>query len=102
MRRDPWQALADPTRRKIIDVLSNDPLTINEIVGHFEISRPAISKQLKILQESSLIEIHSSGRERTCSLALHNLEEVYTWVKKYEAFWLDKLDNLEKYLDKKE
>jgi len=101
MRRDAWQALADPTRRKIIEVLAEKPLSVNEIVDHFDISRPAISKQLKILQESSLIDIHSSGRERKCSLSLAPLQEVQEWVNRYEQFWLTKLDRLGDYLDEK-
>ena len=102
MRRDPWQALADPTRRRIIEILKEEDLTINEIAGHFDISRPAISKQLKILHESNLIEIEKSGRERSCALTLSGLEEVYEWVKQYESFWLTKLDRLEKFLDDKQ
>lgn len=100
MRRDPWQALADPTRRKIIETLSDEPMTINEIAERFTISRPAISKQVKILEESRLIFIQKQGRERTCSLSLEGLEEVHLWVQQYESFWLNKLDSLEDYLSK--
>ena len=99
MRRDPWQALADPTRRRIIEILKDQRLTRNEIACHFDISRPAISKQIKILNESNLIQIEVSGRERSCSLTLAGLEEIHEWVQQYEAFWLNKLDGLERYLD---
>lgn len=98
MRRDPWQALADPTRRKIIEVLHTAPQSVNTIAKNFDISRPAISKQLKILEESSLIIIHQEGRERICQLTLTPLKEVFKWVKQYEFFWIDKLDNLDDYL----
>ncbi len=98
MRRDPWQALADPTRRQIIEVLSKEPLTINAIAENFNISRPAISKQLKILEASTLIKIEQKGRERICSLSLAPLEEVAIWVKQYELFWLNKLDRLDDFL----
>lgn len=101
MRRDPWQALADPTRRKIIEVLTDGELTVNTIAQHFDISRPAISKQLKILEESTLIKIHTIGRERICSLSLEPLEEISDWIRTYEVFWLSKLDKLEKHLKKK-
>lgn len=100
MRRDPWQALADPTRRKIIEVLHAAPQSVNTIAANFDISRPAISKQLKILEESALISIHQEGRERICQLTLTPLEDVFKWIKQYEFFWLDKLDKLEDYLDK--
>lgn len=98
MRRDPWQALADPTRRQIIEVLSKAPQSVNTIAENFKISRPAISKQLKILEESALITIQKQGRERVCTLALAPLEEVFNWVSQYELFWLNKLDNLDTYL----
>ncbi len=100
MRRDPWQALADPTRRQIIEVLTEQELSVNSIVEQFDITRPAISKQLKILQESALIHIEKRGRERVCSLSLAPLEEVFQWVQQYENFWLKKLDNLDDYLNK--
>ncbi len=102
MRRDPWQAIADPTRRKIIDTLSAGSMTINEIAEQFDISRPAISKQLKILNESKLIDITSQGRERNCTLTLEGLHEVNSWIKQYERFWIDKLDRLDTYLNQKE
>lgn len=100
MRRDPWQALADPTRRQIIEVLSKAPQTVNSIAENFDISRPAISKQLKILEESALVNIEKQGRERLCTLTLAPLQEVQTWVAQYETFWLKKLDKLDDYLKK--
>ncbi len=102
MRRDPWQALADPTRRQIIEVLNKAPQSVNTIAENFKISRPAISKQLKILEASALITIEKQGRERICTLALAPLEEVYKWVRQYELFWLDKLDDLEAHLKEQE
>lgn len=102
MRRDPWQALADPTRRQIIEVLFKEQLTVNDIANNFQISRPAISKQLKILEESSLITIEKQGRNRVCSLSLESLKEVFMWVQQYETFWLGKLDKLDNYLAQQE
>jgi len=100
MRRDAWQALADPTRREIISTLSDGGRTINAIAEKFQSSRPAISKHIKILEESALVQIEKNGRERICHLTLEPLEEVYTWVKEYEKFWHNKLDNLDAYLSK--
>jgi len=99
MRRDAWQSLADPTRRQIIEILSESPMTINEIAEHFSISRPAISKQVKILSEASLLTISQEGRNRTCHLSLAPLKEVYDWIDQYQSFWLNKLDRLDEYLD---
>lgn len=101
MRRDPWQALADPTRRKIIEVLATEPLSVNNIVAHFEISRPAVSKQLKILEACDLITIQKEGRENICTLSLEPLEDVSKWIQRYEYFWIDRLDRLDRYLKKK-
>ena len=98
MRRDAWQAVADPTRRKMIELLSKDDLQINDIADQFEISRPAVSKHLKILEQSDVIKIRNIGRERICSLRAESLREVYQWVQQYEKFWLQKLDDLEDYL----
>jgi len=100
MRRDAWQALADPTRREIIKILTAKPLSVNEVAMKFDISRPATSKHIKILEESKLLKIENKGRERICHLSLEPLTEVYNWVKEYEHFWLHKLDNLEEFMSK--
>ena len=63
MRRDVFQAIADPVRREILALLANDALTVNAIAQNFEISRPAISKHIKILSECGLIIINRKGRE---------------------------------------
>lgn len=101
MRRDPWQGLADPTRRKIIEILASEPHSVNRIVAHFDISRPAISKQLKILEACELISIQKNGRENICTLSLEPLEDVSNWIQQYEYFWVNKLDHLSEYLKKK-
>jgi len=101
MRRDAWQALADPTRRQIIEILHDAPQSINTIAENFEISRPAISKQVKILEESNLIQIDTHGRERICTLTMEPLQEIFDWVQQYENFWLSKLDRLDDFLNTK-
>jgi DNA-binding transcriptional ArsR family regulator len=103
MRRDPFQAIADPTRRAIISKLAGKPMNLNEVAGNFDISRPAISKQIKILVECGLVRIDQRGRERYCAVQLQNLSEVSDWMEPYRKFWTYKLDALEKFLveDKK-
>lgn len=102
MNRDPFAAIADPTRRAIIDLLAQQELNINQISEHFSaISRQAVTKQLKYLEDSGLVNIEKSGREKYCHLALENLEEVNSWLKQYEKFWNNKLDKLGDYLKKK-
>jgi Predicted transcriptional regulators len=98
MRRDVFQAIADPTRRQIIGLLANNTLTLNGVAENFDISRPAISKHIKILTECGLVAITRQGRERYCDVNLNKLKEVNDWVSQYRAFWSKKLDALEDFL----
>jgi DNA-binding transcriptional ArsR family regulator len=98
MRRDVFQAIADPTRRGIINLLAQESLNLNAIADRFDISRPAISKHIKILTECGLITIHQQGRERVCEAKLDSLQDVTKWAEQYRTFWEGKLDSLEIYL----
>jgi DNA-binding transcriptional ArsR family regulator len=99
MRRDVFQAIADPTRRAIINMIAHDSLNLNSVAEKFHVSRPAISKHIKILTECGLITIKQKGRERYCEAKLQKLNEVSDWVEQYKQFWNAKLDSLEIYLD---
>ena len=99
MRRDVFQAIADPTRRAILDLLAAQPLTLNGVAEHFEISRPAISKHIKILAECGLVVIRQQGRERYCEVQMDKLTEVSTWVEQYRATWEQRFDRLEETLN---
>ena len=98
MRRDPFQAIADPTRREILNLLAAQRLNLNAVAGNFDISRPAISKHIKILTECGLISIHQDGRDRFCEANMKPLSEVAAWVEQYGVFWNNKLDGLDKFL----
>src|SRR4051812_33461608 len=98
MRRDVFQAIADPTRRSIINIVSKESLTLNAVAEQFEISRPAISKHIRILSECGLVIVRKKGRERYCEARLEKLNEVSGWVDQYRKFWTTKLDALELYL----
>jgi DNA-binding transcriptional ArsR family regulator len=98
MRRDVFQAIADPTRRAIINMISSQSLNLNSVAEKFDISRPAISKHIKILTECGLIVVKQQGRERYCEAKLEKLNEVSDWVEQYRKFWTVKLDALETYL----
>jgi DNA-binding transcriptional ArsR family regulator len=100
VRRDVFQAIADPTRREIINMVSDKPLHVNAIAGSFDMSRQAISLHIKILVECELLKINKQGRERYCEAKLDRLSEVSVWIDKYRQHWESKLDNLETYLDK--
>lgn len=98
MRRDVFQAIADPTRRDIIHLLANKSLNLNAVAEHFDISRPAISKHIKILTECGLVLIKQQGRERYCKASLDGLKQVSDWVEAYRIFWTNKLDALDNFL----
>lgn len=100
MRRDVFQAIADPTRREIIHLIAHQSLNLNAVANHFPISRPAISKHIKILAECGLIVIRQEGRERYCEAKLHKLKTVASWAETYKVFWAKKLDALEDFLEK--
>jgi DNA-binding transcriptional ArsR family regulator len=99
-RRDVFQAIADPTRREIINLIALKPQNLNTIASNFDVSRQAISLHIKILTECGLIEIKQQGRERFCEAQLDQLSEVSAWVDRYRQHWESKLDSLEKYLHK--
>jgi DNA-binding transcriptional ArsR family regulator len=99
MRRDVFQAIADPTRRAILSLLAEQPLTLNGIAEQFDISRPAISKHVKILAECGLVVIRQRGRERYCEVQVDKLNEVSNWVEQYRAAWEQRLDRLGEYLN---
>ena len=99
MRRDVFQAISDPTRREIIGLLSKQSLNLNSVADNFDVSRPAISKHIKILTECGLVIITQKGRERYCEAKLDKLNEVSVWVEKYKEFLNQKLDALENYLE---
>ena len=99
MRRDVFQAIADPTRREIINMISQHPLNVNAVAENFEVSRTAIYKHIKMLTECGLVVITQFGRERYCEARLERLAEVSDWVEQYRKVWTERLDNLENFLD---
>lgn len=99
MRRDVFQAIADPTRRQIINMVAHQSLNVNAVAEKFDVSRTAIYKHIKLLTECGLIEVKQKGRERFCEARLEKLNQVSEWVAQYKQFWEQKLDSLENYLD---
>ncbi|MEO9804009.1 MAG: metalloregulator ArsR/SmtB family transcription factor [Reichenbachiella sp.] len=100
MRRDVFQAIADPVRRDIIEMLAEEALTVNTVAEKFDVSRPAISKHLKILKECGIITIDKQGRERLCQIKPANLIPAFMWIEQYRKLWEDRLDSFEDYLIK--
>jgi DNA-binding transcriptional ArsR family regulator len=99
MRRDVFQAIADPNRRAIIGLLANQKLTVNAVAEHFSISRPAISRHIRILKECGLVVVRRQGRERYCELRLDKLSEVAEWVERSRNIWEQRFDRLDEYLN---
>jgi len=99
-RRDVFQAISDPTRRQIINLIAHKRMNLNALAENFEISRPAISQHIKILTECGMVVVKQEGRERFCEAKLDGLREVSSWVDQYKQFWNEKFDSLGSYLDK--
>ena len=98
-RRDVFQAIADPTRRATIGMVAKGPTNVNTIAEQFDVSRQAISLQLKILAECGLLTMKQQGRERICEAKLETLNEVLEWTTQYKQLWETKLDALGKFLN---
>ncbi|SEW39052.1 transcriptional regulator, ArsR family [Chitinophaga sp. YR573] len=101
-RRDVFQAIADPTRRAIIDMIAQQPVNVNTIAEQFDVSRQAISLHLKILSECGLLNIKQLGRERLCEAKLEKLNEVHEWVGQYHKLWTGRLNALKKFIEQEE
>lgn len=99
MRRDVFQGIADPTRREILNMVAHRPLNMDTVAEHFDVSRTAIYKHIKILIECGLVDVKQQGRERYCEAKLQKLGEVSDWIGQYREFWETKLDALEKYIN---
>ena len=100
MRRDVFQAIADPTRREIINLIAQQSLNLNAIADKFEVSRPAISQHIKILIECGLVVVTRQGRERYCEAKLDKLSEVADWVEPLRKYWSQRFDALDNLLAK--
>ncbi len=101
---DVFKAIADPTRREILLMIAKQPESVNRISEQFNMSRPAVSKHIKLLSDSNLISIKTDegdGRQRNCYIQLEALKEIEDYIIKLEKFWQSKLEGLEKHLAKK-
>jgi DNA-binding transcriptional ArsR family regulator len=98
---DAFQVIGDPSRRKMLMLLSKDSLTINSLADNFDMSRPAVSKHIKILHNAGFISIQDIGRERYCTLKKDGFEELQSWISYFDKFWTTKLKKLETLLNNK-
>ena len=97
---DSFQAIADPIRRHILTLLSKGEKSINDISENFDISRPAVSKHIKVLYHTGFITIEEVGRERICYLNQAGFDEIKTWMDFFEQYWNDRVQKLEILLNK--
>ena len=99
MRRDIFQAIADPTRRAILSLIALQAMTPNAISEHFNSSRQAVSRHIKILIECQLVKQHKSGREIYYHFNPKNMIEVDKWLESFRAMWEDRFNQLDNLLD---
>lgn len=95
LRRDPFQAIADPTRRAILLLLASHSLTAGAIAANFDTSRPTVSKHLQILTECELLDQEQSGREIHYRLNPHKLREIADFIEPFRKLWDDRFNKLE-------
>ncbi|MEP4379904.1 MAG: metalloregulator ArsR/SmtB family transcription factor [Alphaproteobacteria bacterium] len=94
-----FAALADPTRRAILARLSGGHATVGELAEPFDMSLPAVSKHLKVLQQAGLIERRRDGRNQICAVRAAPLQDADAWLARYRAFWESNLDSLAQFLE---
>lgn len=96
---DVFRAVADPTRRALLELLAEEDRPVQELVDRFDVSQPAISKHLRILREAGLVTPRRAGRQQIYRIEPAGLQEVYDWVEHYRRFWPEKLRELGRFLD---
>src|ERR1700745_3245654 len=98
MRRDPFHAIADPTRRAILVLIASQAMTPNALAEHFDTSRQAVSKHIQILTECELVKQKQSGREIYYQLNKKKMKEVDKWIEQFREIWENKFNELDKVL----
>ena len=98
---DAFQVIADPSRRQMMQLLSKDSMTINALAENFDMSRPAVSKHVKIMYTAGFISITDIGRERYCTLKQDGFNELQGFINYFDKFWAGKLKRLENILNNK-
>jgi DNA-binding transcriptional ArsR family regulator len=100
-RFDVFQVIADPSRRQMMQLLSKNTMTINSLAENFDMSRPAVSKHIKIMYNAGFISITDIGRERYCTLKQDGFNELQDFINYFDKFWTNKLSKLQTILNNK-
>jgi DNA-binding transcriptional ArsR family regulator len=95
-----FEALADPTRRKVLELLTERDLSAGEIAAAFTVSRPAVSRHLRVLRAAGLVQARRDAQRRVYRLDAEPLAELDSWLATYRPFWRDRLDQLEQHLQR--
>jgi DNA-binding transcriptional ArsR family regulator len=96
---DVFRALADPTRRRILSLLRERRRSVGEIASNFRVSRPAISKHLRLLRDAGLVVDRPEGTSRVCELNAAPLQQIDNWLETYKTFWTHSLEHLKKHVE---
>ncbi len=94
-----FDVLAEPNRRRILDVLRDGEQPVGSLVGVLDISQPAVSKHLRVLREAGLVQARSEGQRRLYRIRAEPLREIDEWLEPYRVIWASRLDALERHLD---
>jgi DNA-binding transcriptional ArsR family regulator len=97
-----FEVLAEPTRRRILDLLREEDRPVGELVGRLEISQPGVSKHLRVLRDAGLVEVRQDAQRRLYRVRAEPLAEIEQWLAPYRRLWAGTLDSLERHLDAKE
>jgi DNA-binding transcriptional ArsR family regulator len=97
-----FDVVAEPTRRRILDLLRERPRRVGELVELLQISQPGVSKHLRVLREARLVRVRSDAQQRWYEVDAEPLTEIDSWLEPYRAFWSGRLDALERHLDRKD
>jgi DNA-binding transcriptional ArsR family regulator len=97
-----FDVLAEPTRRRILDLLLDRERPVGELVKELELSQPGVSKHLRVLREAGLVSVRTEAQRRVYGVRPEPLEEVAEWLEPYRRLWADRLDALERHLDEEE
>ncbi len=96
-----FRAIADPTRREILGILRSGPRAVGEIAENFRMSRPAVSKHLRLLRSAGLVTTRQAGTARLCGLNARPLRAINDWLQNYALFWSESLESLQSYMEEK-
>lgn len=94
-----FEAIAEPNRRRILELLGEDERPVGELVAQLKVSQPAVSKHLRILRQAGLVEVRSEAQRRLYRVRSEPLREMYEWLHQYRRLWELRLDKLEQHLD---